>query len=269
MFVSSTAMSLLPIQPAVKFTEHVITTNKPIPNRPPRLLRIIITDADATDSSSDDEDDDRQRRLSRNKVRRVKRHIREINLGPSNTHHHHHLKKKQQVRNKPGSEVTRRKKFRGVRQRPWGRWAAEIRDPNSHKRLWLGTFDTPEEAAVVYDKAAVMLKGPNAVTNFPHPVVKETETETETEAERETETTVAGTIGSSLSSPTSVLCYDNLTPFEGLGYGQVDAFGLEIDMPVPVPVSIPHLMPSAARCWGEEEVISEFDVDDFLVDFVS
>ncbi|GLT35496.1 hypothetical protein SLA2020_099450 [Shorea laevis] len=266
MFLPSAAMSLH-IQPAVKFTEHVITTNMPIPNKPSRLLRIIITDADATDSSSDDEDDDRQRRLSRNKVRRVKRHIREINLGPSNTHHHH-LKKKQQVRNKPGSEVTRRKKFRGVRQRPWGRWAAEIRDPNSHKRLWLGTFDTPEEAAVVYDKAAVMLKGPNAVTNFPHPVLRETETETE--AERETETTVAG---SSLSSPTSVLCYDNLTPFEGLGYGEVDAFGLEIDVPVPVPVpvpvSIPHLMPSAARWWSEEEVISEFDADDFLVDFVS
>ncbi|KAK9078266.1 hypothetical protein SSX86_002323 [Deinandra increscens subsp. villosa] len=59
------------------------------------------------------------------------------------------------------------KKFRGVRQRHWGSWVSEIRHPLLKRRVWLGTFETAEEAARAYDEAAVLMSGNNAKTNFP------------------------------------------------------------------------------------------------------
>lgn len=61
------------------------------------------------------------------------------------------------------------RRFVGVRQRPSGRWVAEIKDSSQRVRLWLGTYDTPEEAARAYDEAAIALRGENARTNFVSP----------------------------------------------------------------------------------------------------
>ncbi|KAK8949277.1 hypothetical protein KSP39_PZI005289 [Platanthera zijinensis] len=181
-----------------------------------RIFRITWTDADATDSSSSEEDD------AAADPKEMKRRFREIGTETAAQP----PDRKSSWRKPPAARpplYPDGKKIVGVRKRQWGRFSSEIRDPVLNKRVWLGTFDTAEQAAAAYDLAALQIKEGKSVTIFPAAKI----------TGRISKSPESG--AAPLPSPASVLQFGNgkLGSGQWTGCGDGDALGVTVKTQIP------------------------------------
>uniref|UniRef100_A0A6N2LYD1 AP2/ERF domain-containing protein n=1 Tax=Salix viminalis TaxID=40686 RepID=A0A6N2LYD1_SALVM len=219
--ISNPTMS---VQPKVRFTKHVLAKNQqlhPSSRTRQRLVRIIHTDPDATDSSSDEEEEEQERKF----VKIVKRQVSEISFLEQDTtapaapnssatsNDDQRPRRKRPSSRLPVPDVSRQKKFRGVRQRPW-----ESGLPRSVTRpdgnVSGSALLTLQEAATVYDRAAVRLKDPTPLPTFALALLQRREiTLTPVQCESSDSPSSRGT-ATVLASPALVPRQVELTPFD-------------------------------------------------------
>ncbi|KAL8166081.1 hypothetical protein V2J09_007580 [Rumex salicifolius] len=131
--------------------------------------------------------------------------------------------------------------YKGVRQRTWGKWVAEIREPNRGARLWLGTFSTSHDAALAYDAAARKLYGANAKLNLPELYNNSSNSWTPHQF-----------FPNSIGSPSSSVVVIPETRVSHVSFGNPDLGGFEVGFPVKNSNSSGESMD--AESLGENEV---------------